>query len=104
MFPGVIYHTAFFVLVAALLLAAIVRWARTPQGHPERQARGDLACLLAVILAAHLGVLARSHFLTGSSAFWLCTALLLPFVGAALWLIGRLLRFYRRAQVSTRRP
>lgn len=98
MFSGAIYHEVFFVLVAMLLLAALVRRTRTPQTHPERQARSDQVWLLAVILAAHLGVLARSHFRPGSPAFWLCTGLLLPFVGAALRLIGRLLRFYRRTE------
>ncbi len=100
MFQGASYDVAFLILVAGLLMIAVARWARTPAAHPERQARADMARLLLAVLAAQGGVLARANFRAGSPAFWLCTGLLLPFAVAALFFIGRLLRFYRRAHPS----
>jgi hypothetical protein len=95
-----VWQGIFLAVVAGLLIAAAVRWRRTPQTHPEHQARGDVASLLLVVLVGQAGALARSHFAFRSPGFWVCTLLLLPVAFAALWLLRRLFRAYRRSSTN----
>jgi hypothetical protein len=95
-----VWQGIFLAVVTGLLIAAAVRWGRTPQTHPEHQARGDVARLLLVVLIGQVGALARARFAFNSPGFWVCTLLLLPVAFAALWLLRRLFLAYRSARTS----
>lgn len=90
-------QAVFLALVALLLPAALVRWSRTPETHPDHEARGDTVRLLALVLIGQVGSLIRERFPFGAVGFWICTVALLPIAGIALFLIRRLLMAYRRS-------
>lgn len=86
---------ALFIVIAALMLLAVARWANTPATHPDRRARGDMAGLFTLTLIGQVGALARARFPFGSTGFWVCSAALLPLALIGLFLLHRLLRTYR---------
>ena len=97
-----ILQYGFLILVAILLPFAIVRQARTAVRHPERQARGDVAALLALMFLGQSGSLLRDWVLERygvvSVAYLLCNLALLGVVGAALFYLNRLYLAYRRSK------
>jgi hypothetical protein len=94
---SITYEVVLAGLVAVLLLASLVRWGRTPESHPDHQARGDMTRLLALILLGLVGAMVRARLLLGGAGFWLLSLALLPIAGAALFLIWRLFGAYRQS-------
>jgi tellurite resistance protein TehA-like permease len=89
------FQLLFLGLVACLLLAESLRWAKTSQTHPDHRARGDMVRLLVIALLGLGGTLARSGFAPRSAGFWLLSAALIPVSVAALVFMKRLFLAYR---------
>ena len=90
-----VFQILFLVATACLLILSAVRWARTPESHPEHAVRGDMTRLLAVALLGLVGSAGRGRFALGSAGFWICSGLLLPVALAAVLLLRRLFLAYR---------
>ncbi len=88
-------------LFAELFLGALVRWARTPQTHPDHAARGYMVRLLALLLVGIGGSAMRDQYLPDSPWFWILGVLLIPVAGAAAYIALRLFRTYRGSQSSS---
>lgn len=90
------FYITMLVCSGGLFLAALIRWARTPDGDSEAQPRADMTWLCGVVLVGEVGAVLRSHYTFGTPIFWLLSALLLPVAAAAILFASHLVRAYRQ--------
>jgi len=91
-------HWILLGVCAPLFFAAVARWRMCTQNGAERIARRDTTILVALLMLGIFGDAARSRFPDVSIPYLVISVALIPVAIAAIVLLVRLIKAYRRSR------